>query len=283
MASASTPPIAAKIPTSGWAGYSASPIKGYVIDEEANWNVPAIKCPSSPVDHPRADVWVGMWGSLPSMAKRIGKHTHTPDAWVPQIGTDSRCDGLGLASYSLTWEMYSQVTGGGNGQQYGLDCPGDATYSLCGNLTSISPGDVVNAAVYFEGPYTAKPAQRKFEIRLTDLTTGDYVTGNMRTNKPVPIGDIAAQGGVIVENEPPCGLVDLLLLRCLASTVGENGLAHFADPVTIGTVYTSGNATTDLRYYRWEMILNGHALAQDSPLAVVDDTMNFNVEWLRQN
>ena len=217
------------------------------------------------------------------MSRRIGKRKHTPVAWLPQIGTDSRCDGAGVASYSLTWEMYSQVKGGGNRQHYGLDCPGDATYSLCGNLTSISPGDVVNAAVDFEGPYTAKTVKRKFEIRLTDLTTGNFATGNIMTNKPVPIGNIAVQGGVIVENQPPCGLVDLLLLNCSVATLGENGLAHFANPITIGTVYTSVRGTARLHYYRWLMTLNGHRLAQDSSLAIVDGTMNYNVKWRRQN
>lgn len=281
MASASTPAIARTVDSSAWAGFSAIPVKGFIVDEEANWNVPKVTCPLS---HPRADVWVGMWGSLKSMALEVGtgkrKHKHTPDAWVPQIGTDSSCN-VGQASYRLTWEMFSQVKGGGNIQRYGLDCPGDATYSLCGNLTSVSYNDAVNAAVYFEGPYTTKPAKRTFEIRLTDLTTGDYASGTITTNKPVRIRNIAAQGGAIVENYPPCGLIDVLLTHC---AIGPNGLAKFAGPVTIGSVSTLVyRANPPLRYYRWEMNLNGHMLAQDSQLAVVDKTMNYNVNWLRQN
>jgi hypothetical protein len=219
-----------------------------------------------------------MWGSLDSLGRKTG--------WLPQIGTVSQCYGP-IASYSLVWEMESQVKGGGNAIQYGLDCPGDKTYSVCGNLTSVSPGDVVNAAVNFEGPYTAKPVKRKFEIRLTDLTTGDYAVGLIVTNKPVKIGQIAYQGGAIVEDGgPSCGIANIITGKCLVHD--KNGLAPFSDPITIGTVYTSvyrAPANTPLRYIKWVMRLqsNGHQLAQDSPLAIVDDTMNFTVTWLRRN
>ena len=60
-----------------------------------------------------------MWGNLSSMSANTG--------WLPQIGTTSDCNHTGAltgASYSLVWEMESQVTGDGNGVQYGLDCPG---------------------------------------------------------------------------------------------------------------------------------------------------------------
>jgi hypothetical protein len=66
-------------------------------------------------------------------------------------------------------------------QQYGLDCPGSKLYVLCGNLTSIRAGDEVQAAVAFLGPYSSKAAERTFEIRLTDLKSGKYADGSVRT------------------------------------------------------------------------------------------------------
>jgi hypothetical protein len=272
---ASTPKIGGPIKQAIWAGYSASPVKGFVLDEEANWGVPKVTCPVSPFDTPRAAVWVGMWGSLGSLRAKTGL--------IPQIGTTSGCDGP-IPFYRLVWEMYSEVKGAGNGVQYALDCPGNKTYSLCGNLTSVSPGDVMNAAVNFEGPYGAKPAKRKFEIRITDLTTGDYAVGQIMTKKPVKIGQIASQGGVIVEDTPPsCGLVNILNGTCLLQA--KNGLAHFAGGITIGSVYTSvGGApdNTPLRYVKWVMKSGGHQLAKDGQLAVIDGTMNYTISWLRR-
>jgi hypothetical protein len=273
-AAASTPKITSTINENIWAGYSAYPAKGFIYDEEANWGIPKVTCPASPLDSPRAAVWVGMWGSLGSLKGQNG--------WLPQIGTASDCGGL-HPTYSVVWEMESQVSGGGNRVQYGLDCPGNKTYSLCGNLTSVSPGDVVNAAVNFEGPYTAKAAKRKFEIRITDLTTGDYAVGQIVTNKRVKIGQIADQGGVIVEDNPPCSWSDILLLKCVVPA--RNGLARFAGGITIGTVYTSvggAPANTALRYIKWVMKSKGHQLAKDGQLAVVDGTMNFSVAWQRR-
>jgi hypothetical protein len=274
---ASAPKIARTIDQDGWAGYSAYPVKGFIVDEEADWGIPQVSCPIS-LEKPRAAVWVGMWGSINSLKDETG--------WLPQIGTVSGCNGP-VPYYRLAWEMYSQVKGGGNVAQSGLDCPGDKTYSLCGNLTSISPGDVVNAAVDFEGPYTAKPAIRKFEIRMTDLTTGDYAVGQIATNKRITIGQAAYQAGVIVEDNPPsCALHDLITGTCLLHA--KNGLAHFAAPITIGTAQTllgGAPASTTLRYIKWVMKLqsNGHQLAQDGQLAIVDDTMNYTVTWLRRN
>jgi hypothetical protein len=255
-----------------WSGYSSQPAKGYVWDSSGNWVVPKVTCPLSLNEKPMAAAWVGMWGSNPSMAKGSG--------WLPQIGTASECAGPGIGFYRLVWQMYSQVNGGGNGPQTGLDCPGDSTYFLCGNITNISPGDKINAAVAFLGPYTSKKAVRTFEIRLTDLTTGQYAQGDIKTNKAVLIQDIARQGGVIVENKPPCQLKDFL--TCVLPA--HNGLADFRPAIPIWNVATLVQGSSTLEYHEWVMKLhNGHQLASNESLSVGRQGMSYKVRWRRRN
>ncbi len=261
-------------PYDTYAGYSAHPVSGYVMSEEATWVVPAVACP--PYDYPyppdtsapRAGVWAGTWGSSDSINHKL--------AYLPQIGTTSDCNFIGSgtphfspgAHYSLVWEMASDVSGGGNAIHYGLDCPGTANFSLCGNLTKISAGDEVQAEVSFLGPYSDGSAIRTFEIQLTDLTSGEYALGTIRTLKPTKIADIASQGGAVVEGN-------------------KYGLADFATPVTFWHVYTqtAGGAGTTLRYNEYVM-RSGRATppqASDGPLAILDGGMAYSVSWLRQN
>jgi hypothetical protein len=274
-AAATSHPKSTPIVNEQWAGYSANPAKGYVRGEQASWGVPRITCPTSIFDGaPRAVVWVGEWGSIPDIEKKT--------SWLPQIGTSARCVG-GKPKYELTWEMFTYVKNGGNGAQYGLDCPGSKLYRLCGNLKSVSPNDVVTAAVAFAGPYSNKAAVRQFNITLLDLTTGDEAVGYIKTNQPVALDDIATQGGVILEDNPTCHLTDFILGKC--HSLGPNGLAEFAGGLTVGTAttYTGGSGgKPGLRYSRWIMTNDGHQLAKDGSLAIVDSTMNFTVTWERR-
>jgi hypothetical protein len=265
---------------SSWTGYSAEVSPGAdIYDEEATWTVPAISCPGYP-QTPRVDVWVGMWGTMASLssAQEAG--------WLPQIGTDSSCDNGALsdsAQYRLTWEMETEVGGQGSGQQqYGLDCPGSSLYSLCGSLTSISAGDQVQAAVAFLGPYTTGAAVREFEIRLTDLTSGEYAQGYIYTSEPVTIPDIAAQGGAIVEDSPACTLLNLLSL-CGVPIVNPGGLAKFSPSISLSDVFTEASSGP-LVYNEWVMEnSDGNILAYNSPLAIVNDGMAYTVTWNTQS
>jgi hypothetical protein len=228
-------------------------------------------------------MWAASWGK--------GNPMSTGTGWLPQIGTTSDCNRHGIygPSYQLVWEMESQIKGAGNGVQYGLDCPGDATYYLCGynsdnspasNLT-ISPGDQINAAVAFLGPYTRGRYVRTFEIRLTDLTTGHYAQGHIKTDQSVERYQIAAQGGTILENEPGCRSV----IPCIVPT--NNGLAEFATPVQVSNMHTLTPTIVPLNYNEWVMQLgNGNQLAENSARtgsARGDKPgMSYSMSWLRR-
>lgn len=230
-------------PAGPWVGYSAYPASGYVIDSEATWNVPQISnCPFTVGAGPRTAAWVGLWGGTTSMQDKTG--------WLPQIGTDSVCL-AGQPYYLLTWQMYAQ-DGGGNGEQYGYDCSAGQDYNVCGDLPEIdvpllgevafvNPGDLVNAAVYDEGPYGSTPTQRTFEIRLDDETTGQYVQGTITTNQAVSLGNIARQGGAIVEDD------------------SSNGLAQF-NPLTFSDVY-AGGGSGGYSFFHWAMQFGSDQLA----------------------
>jgi hypothetical protein len=245
--------------TDVWSGYSEYPQNNgdFVWDQSADWTVPQITCPSLPTEQPRASVWVGLWGSLHSMAKGTG--------WLPQIGTSSDCNRTHAngATYNLVWEMESQTPGTGNAVQYGLDCPGSKLYQLCGyegtqppykkiKQLTISPGDEINAAVdLLTGSRRAGQHVRSFEIRLTDLTTGQFAVGKISTDKSVRRKNIAREGGTIVEDRPACGLTDFLRLSCGA---GFNGLANFATPIQITHQVSLTNRLERLGYNEWVML-----------------------------
>lgn len=262
----------------------------YILDQEATWTVPQVSCPLT--SRPRAAVWVGMWGSQSS----IDANT----AWLPQIGTSSDCNlthALSGATYSLVWEMAS-LTSHGNAVQYGLDCPGNSNYSLCawtGTLPPYTPastfpissGDQINAAVAFLGPYTPGSQVRKFEIRLTDLTTGEFAEGLISTIVGVKLDDITYQGGAVLESSQPCALSDVLHLGKCKGIV--NGLAEFDKPIQITGVQTlteqngTGNLVP-LYYDEWVMERNyfglfQRQLAQNSPPSGSADANHGNLSY----
>lgn len=289
-----------------WSGYSASPSDATVWpgDISANWTVPAVACPPLATAKPRTAVWVGLWGGVPQMQDAT--------AWVPQIGTASDCNNLQYgpgATYHVVWEMYAMPADNGhpnygNGVQYDLKCKAsDPYYNVCArhyasgsiggtpiHTMMISAGDQINAAVALLATSTAdptKPRPRSFEIRLTDLNTGDEVQGNITTNQPVTLAQTDAQGGVIVENQPPCGVLDVLHLRC---GLAFNGLAQFPTPINVtGMTLLTYSHTAKLNYTEWVMqrdyTLVKSLLAQNSdPTGSAEGTahgLSFTVTWLR--
>ena len=221
-------------PATVWAAYSAYPASGYVTAVFATWTVPAVSCPSLP-SLPRTSVWAGIWGSAISMSGGTG--------WLPQIGTTVDCNfipspgGISFipgAHYSLVWEMESQV-GAGHRIQYGLDCPGNSLYRLCGNLRSVSANDTIEASVRFKGPFTSGAKQRTFVISIADLTKNTSATGFIKTNKPVLIKDIASQAGAVVEEN------------------GNQGLAPFSKPISLSKVHVQGGSQ-GYQFYKWPMV-----------------------------
>jgi hypothetical protein len=252
-------------PATVWAAYSASPVNGYVTDVFATWTVPAVNCPSL-LSQPRTSVWAGIWGSFSSMANNTG--------WLPQIGTTADCNfvpGPGNfpvtapgAHYRVVWEMQSQVTNGGNRVQYGMDCPGNKLYRLCGNLTAVSAHDKIQAAVRFTGPYTSKATQRTFVIVISDLTKKTSALGFIKTNKPVMMSDIAGQGGAVVEEN------------------GTQGLASFSTPVNLSKVHVQGGSGGYL-FYKWPMtsynVGYGVPQLQQSSYSSRDAKYSYSVTW----
>jgi len=281
-----------------WSGFSDYPATGYVVDQEATWTVPKLTCPALLTEHPRAGIWVGLWARSWGKNSPMSQNT----GWLPQIGTESDCNSNGTIagpSYHFVWEMQSQA-GFGNKQQYGLECPKNpGNYLVCGynsNHTpaasiAISANDKINAAVAFLGPYTAGSHVRTFEIRLTDLNTGQYVQGYIKTDQSVTIDQIAAQGGTIVEDQPAC--ISLNPLKCLGLSI--NGLAEFNTPIEftgVTTLTAKGDkgqgAIGALRYNEWVMQTpDGHQLAMNSARAgsarADKPAMSYGVTWLRRH
>jgi len=290
-----------------YSGYSAELPDGYwVLGVTGTWVVPKIStCPSGILnDHPRAAVWVGEWGSWADL--RLKSEGGREDAWLPQIGTVSRCFN-GKATYSVAWEMASEP-GYGNAAQLRMDCPGDKVYKLCAYANyphnpsknmAISPGDQILASVgIITGNHPQPPAGRqvrKFQIYLDDETTGVIAVGYMKTAKSngkttqVSLDAIVKQGGVIVEDEPSCSISDFLHLNCEHGDT-FNGLAKFQTAIPI-TVYIAQwknlRATTTewvmQRGYLFNLI--HHQLARNSAPSgsmTGPNGMHWTVTWLRQ-
>jgi hypothetical protein len=292
-----------------YSGYSAQLPDGYwALGVTGTWVVPQISsCPANVLnDHPRTAVWVGEWGSWAHL--RLRSQGGKEDAWLPQIGTVSRCSN-GNAIYSVGWEMASDKAGYGNSAQLSMDCPGDRFYKLCSytdypnnpsNSMTISPGDQILASVGIIT--TRKHPQsrggrhvRKFQIYLDDETTGVIAVGHLKTAKgdsrtaKVRRAAIIKQGGVIVENEPSCSIADFLILSCKNGDT-FNGLAEFGTPIPI-TAYIAQwkqrratvNEYVMQRGYFFNLI--HHQLAQNSQPSgsmTGPNGMSWTVSWLRQ-
>jgi hypothetical protein len=254
-----------------WAGVSAYPNSGDVTDVEASWIVPKISCAAG--SEARAAVWVGLWGSISSLAAQTG--------WLPQIGTDSVCIN-GKAYYLFVWEMFSQVTGGGNDAQYGYEC--DSYYCVSGNLPTgkdpfgrsgkvafVHPGDSVSASVFNEDSSGSGAARRTLYISLSDNTTNHYAAGTIKTNLAVPLANIARQAGVIVESNPSYNLFGIIPIPVYS------GLAKFAR-LSIGPVYVYGGNGGD-SFYRWPMQYGSHQLATPSFPEILNYTQNFVYDY----
>jgi hypothetical protein len=279
------------VPGGLWAGYSASPPEGTLIaDVSANWTVPKVSCPINPLQRPRAAIWVGLWGHMDGTG------------WLPQIGTSSDCNDLSSldtpvsygATYHLAWQLYAQ-DGAGSPPQEVLKCnTGDHYYNVCArhyepgsiggtpvNTMRIAAGDHINAAVALLNVSASDATMRKprsFEIRLTDLDTGDAVEGIVTTNEPVTLDQVDVEGGVIVESNPAIPLI-------------KNGLAEFDTPIQVSgmTLLTSSPAAT-WHYNEWVMqrsYTDSQGQTTTSVLAKNSDYtgsaaqgIGFTVKWL---
>jgi hypothetical protein len=137
-------------------------------------------------------------------------------------------------------------------------------------------------------PTKAEP--RSFEIRLTDLNTGDAVQGIITTNQPVTLDQIDRQGGVIVEGVPACTQDELNKGQCTSNPYpAHNGLAQFDNSIQVSnmTLLTDSTAAT-WSYYEWVMQRiadpttgETHQLAQNSdPAGTAPQGISFTVTWL---
>jgi hypothetical protein len=158
--------------TSGnWSGWADSADSGVALRYvQSDWNIPSVNCAGSTLGTEGAAYnsdWVGLDG--------FGSDT------VEQTGTTAYCDGSATPSYDAWYEMYPL-----------------APVAFSG----VSPGDAVDAAVYFNGS--------SYNISLTDLTTGGEIT----TTQPCPSGSSCKNSSaeVIVEDPgdsaPGLGLAD---------------------------------------------------------------------------
>jgi hypothetical protein len=253
-----------------YAGYSAYPISGYVTNVEGTWTVPPVNCSSAP--NARVAVWVGMWGGTTSIQYST--------AWLPQIGTVSQCYD-GQPYYFLIWEMESLVPGGGNGAQDGYTS--GTYYNVTGNLPTyenllspaflgdaeVSAGDSISANVFNVDASNSTATERTFDISLEDNTTGKYAVGTIATNQAVSPGNIASQGGVMVESSG------------VTASGSFPGLAQFS-PLTIGPVYVDGG-TGGWGFFKWAMQNNGDQLANAGPLQITETSpsllYDYSVTW----
>ncbi|HEX4092158.1 MAG TPA: hypothetical protein VHZ33_25865 [Trebonia sp.] len=275
-----------------YSGYTAQlPSGHWALGVTGTWIVPKISCPGDILEgNPRTAVWVGQFGSWTDLVDKSQKGK--ADAWLPQIGTLSRCL-AGKAVYSIAWEMAADQTGYGNAAQDSLDCPGNKIYKLCsytdfpshpGKKMTIRPGDHVLASVGIltgnQPAPGAKAQPRKFQIYLDDMTTGVIADGSIETAKgasPVKVGlaQIIDQSGVIVEDEP--------------GVPAFNGLAKFDSPIRI-TAYIAQWKQYRTTVNEWflqrdYLKLVHHQLAQNgrpSGSMTGSSGMSWTVTWLRQ-
>jgi hypothetical protein len=260
-------------PQNVFSGYSAcAKGNGLLTVAEASWTVPKVSCPLL-VNYPRAAVWVGLWGSMPSISNST--------AWLPQIGTDSQCnrDSSQLpvpgTYYFAVWEMRALTNGQGNTPQ---------------PITSmtIHPGDRMVASVEYEG--ADGNSVQHFSLALFDVTVNDKkpgsdeVTIDTATTEPVrDLSTILQQGGAVVEGSTS--------QKTKLGNVWANGLAQFTPPVSftqvqVGSVLTGPQNPAGVNYIEWvykDQSGKGHLMASNSKLSgsMYSGLASYTVTWKR--
>jgi hypothetical protein len=131
--------------SSNWSGYVATGTWSgaqfrYV---QATFTVPSLNCAAAPGTS-AAPATVGDWVGIDGVG-----YNFSPSSTVEQDGIVGQCVS-GVAQYAAWWENY----------------PNAPTYPTL----AISPGDAVEADVYYNAARTA--AQGQYNFTLTDVTTG---------------------------------------------------------------------------------------------------------------
>ncbi|HEU5386243.1 MAG TPA: G1 family glutamic endopeptidase [Streptosporangiaceae bacterium] len=260
-------------PQNVFSGYSACARgNGLLTIVQATWIVPKVSCPAL-VNYPRAAVWVGLWGSMPSVANGT--------AWLPQIGTASQCNRdingnpVPGTFYFPVWEMETFIKGQGNTPQ---------------GITSmtINPGDKMVGSVEYEGP--DKSNFQHFSLVLDDVTVNakkpgsDEVTIRTATTEPVKdLSTILQQGGAVVEGATS--------LKTKLGNVWANGLAQFKTPiplthVQVGSAFAGSRSPASVGYVEWvykDQSGQGHPMAINSKLtgSMYGSLAGFTVTWKR--
>jgi serine/threonine protein kinase len=204
-------------------GYSVYPESGTLTSVQASWHIPAVTCPATGT--PRVVVWTGMWGTPASQ--------QAGTAWLPRIGTESLCDN-GQVSYLAVWELGTTILG--------TDEEAESFQAL---PVTVSPGDAVTASVAYLGSNST--GEREFSLTIGDGSNGGSTVKDLWTNVPVPLADIAYQGGVIVEDHNQYG-----------------GLANFSQSPVAVTNFTEAGGTGGFSVFDYEMIVNNQLLTQNS-------------------
>jgi hypothetical protein len=246
-----------QVPNYSYAGYTAvAGGNGAFGLVEATWVVPKIPllyCLAHPGAYPRVAPWVGLWGTYDSIKKGT--------AWLPQIGTVSRCNsGFPGPHYLAFWEMFTGVKGGG-AKNFG------AGPQIIRSMT-IKPGDTMTGAVEYEKGKSG--SNLVFKLTLFDVTrtkpgSPDQFSITVTTTKPVKFSDIMAQGGAVVE--PEC----------------NHGLAKFTSVPFTDVQVVPWNGTPQpagINLNKWTMIGSDKTtLAQPGALSGFPGLMKYTVTY----
>lgn len=244
------------VPNYSYAGYTLlAGGSGAFRLAEATWVVPSIPvlyCLAHPGAYPRVAPWVGLWGTNDS----INKGT----AWLPQIGTVSRCNsGFPGPHYLAFWEMFTGVKGGG-AKGYG------AGPQIIRSMT-IKAGDTMNGGVEYEGTLGSDLVYKFQLIDVTRTKPGapDEFSKTVTTTKPVKFRDIMAQGGAVVE--PEC----------------NHGLAKFTTvPFSDVQLDWLNVSPTGVSLQKWTMIgSDGSTLAQPGSVSGFPGSLHYTVTYKR--
>jgi hypothetical protein len=176
-----------------WAGWGGGHENGYVTSVSGKWKVPEVSCGlQGSLLSARAAPWVGLAG-----------WPFDDWAWMPQVGTISKCKGL-EAVYSTDFQLYRKAAGG-------FDPPVETS--------TVKAGDEVVASVTFDG------SKFKASIRINggQPITRSWPGNNGITSIADANGDNSRKLGLCILEDQPGQLLPL------PATIG--GLAEFDLPL----------------------------------------------------
>lgn len=245
--------------STNWSGYAVTGANGSVTSVSGSWIVPPVTCPTAPTTPTRG---FGRSFSGSSVPSSYASFWVGIDGWtsstVEQIGTDSDCSS-GTPTYYAWYEFYPQPS------------------YYAGELTNLSPGDVIDASVTYNsnGTFTATIADKSKNLSYT--TTFTPGAGRHAT-----VAERSSAEWIIEAPSSNSGILPLANFGTIALGEDTTKVANTCQATVAGTTATIGGLASVAGVTEWQatMITESGSTTKALPSSLSADGSSFTETWL---